>query len=88
MDGKSYTGEHRRPQCDPDKYGQCPARMLSQVAQTEPDKKFKEEEYVLHALFRYRSVFQVDFNGSQRVCQGAVGRYDHRSLPFTVQLRQ
>jgi hypothetical protein len=48
MDGKSHTGKYRGPQCDPEKYGQCPARVLSHVAQTEPDKKFKEEEYALH----------------------------------------
>jgi hypothetical protein len=48
MDGKSHTGKYRGPQCDPEKHGQCPARVLSHVAQTEPDKKFKEEEYALH----------------------------------------
>ncbi len=51
MDGKSYTGKYRGTQRDPEKYGQRPARVLSHVAQTEPDKKFKEEEYVLHGVY-------------------------------------
>jgi hypothetical protein len=48
VDGKSYTGKDRRPEGDPEKYRQSPTRVLSQVAQTKPDKKSKKEEYTLH----------------------------------------
>jgi hypothetical protein len=37
---------------------------------------------------RYHPIFQTDFNGGQRVCQGAVGCYDNSSLPFPVQFGQ
>ena len=51
MNGESNTGKYGCAQRDPKQYSQCPARVLAHVAQTEPDKKLKEEEYVLHGEY-------------------------------------
>ena len=45
LDRQPDAGEHRCPQRDPQHHDQRPRAVPLHVAQTEPDKKFKEEEY-------------------------------------------
>jgi len=78
MDGKSHTCKYRGPQCDPEKYGQCPARVLSHVTQTEPEKKFKEEEYMLHGGY----CIQTELRGSGFRVQGSKVTNDEYSTQY------